>query len=94
MKQRPVTYFAGTGRAAPQKVVTNNDFAALGLETSHEWIVERTGINERRIAGPGESTCSLAADAARQAMQRAHITASVRAIRSTSLFLKISRCNI
>ena len=75
MKQRPVTYFAGTGRAAPPKVVTNNDFAALGLETSHEWIVERTGINERRIAGPGESTCSLAADAARQAMQRAHITA-------------------
>jgi len=53
--------------------VTNNDFAALGLETSHEWIVERTGISERRIAGPGESTCSLAADAARTAMQRAHV---------------------
>ena len=53
--------------------MTNNDFAALGLETSHEWIVERTGISERRIAGPGESTCSLAADAARTAMQRAHV---------------------
>jgi len=75
VKQRPVTYFAGTGRAAPVRVVTNNDFAALGLETSHEWIVERTGISERRIAGPGESTCSLAADAARQAMQRAHVNA-------------------
>ena len=75
MKQRPVTYFAGTGRAAPAKVVTNNDFAALGLETSHEWIVERTGISERRIASPGESTCSLAADAARHAMQRAHVNA-------------------
>ena len=73
--KRPVTYVAGTGRAAPPKVVTNNDFAALGLETSHEWIVERTGISERRIAGPGESTCSLAAEAARHAMQRAHITA-------------------
>jgi 3-oxoacyl-[acyl-carrier-protein] synthase-3 len=57
------------------KVVTNNDFAALGLETSHEWIVERTGITERRISGPGESTCSLAADAARTAMQRAHVNA-------------------
>ena len=73
--KRPVTYFAGPGRATPAKVVTNNDFAALGLETSHEWIVERTGISERRIAGPGESTCSLAADAARVAMQRAHINA-------------------
>ena len=73
--KRPVTYFAGTGRASPPKVVTNDDFAALGLETSHEWIVERTGISERRIAGPGESTCSLAADAARTAMQRAHVNA-------------------
>jgi 3-oxoacyl-[acyl-carrier-protein] synthase-3 len=73
--KRPVTHVAGTGRAAPQKVVTNNDFAALGLETSHEWIVERTGITERRIAGPGESTCSLAAEAARHAMQRAHVNA-------------------
>ena len=73
--KRPVTYIAGTGRAAPVKVVTNNDFAALGIETTHEWIVERTGITERRISGPGESTCSLAADAARIAMQRAHVNA-------------------
>jgi 3-oxoacyl-[acyl-carrier-protein] synthase III len=71
----PVAYLAGTGRAAPPKIVTNNDFAALGLETSHEWIVERTGISERRIAGPTESTASLAADAARRAMQRARVTA-------------------
>ena len=73
--KRPLAYLAGTGRSVPVKVVTNNDFAALGLETSHEWIVERTGITERRIAGPGESTCSLAADAARVAMQRAHVNA-------------------
>ena len=73
--KRPVTYIAGTGRAAPAKVVKNNDFAALGLETSHQWIVERTGITERRIAGPGESTCSLAAEAARAAMHRAHVNA-------------------
>ena len=73
--KRPLTYFAGTGRAAPPRVVTNHDFAALGLETSHEWIVERTGITERRLAGEGESTCSMAADAARIAMQRAHVNA-------------------
>ena len=73
--KRPFAYLAGTGRAAPAKVLTNRDFAALGLETSHEWIVERTGISERHIAGEGESTCSLAADAARTAMQRAHVHA-------------------
>ena len=71
--KRPLTYLAGTGRAAPPKVVTNHDFSALGIETSHEWIVERTGINERRIAGQGESTCTMAAEAARIAMQRAHV---------------------
>ncbi|HUQ83711.1 MAG TPA: beta-ketoacyl-ACP synthase III [Gemmatimonadaceae bacterium] len=73
--KRPLAHLVGTGRAAPVKVVTNNDFAALGIETTHEWIVERTGISERRIAGPGESTCSLAADAARVAMQRANVNA-------------------
>jgi 3-oxoacyl-[acyl-carrier-protein] synthase III len=73
--KRPVAYLAGTGRAAPARVVTNNDFAALGLETSHEWIVERTGISERRIASAGDSTCSMAADASRIAMQRAHVNA-------------------
>jgi 3-oxoacyl-[acyl-carrier-protein] synthase-3 len=73
--KRPLTYFAGTGRASPPKVVTNHDFAALGLDTSHEWIVERTGISERRLAAEGESTCSMAADAARVAMQRAHVNA-------------------
>jgi 3-oxoacyl-[acyl-carrier-protein] synthase-3 len=55
--------------------MTNHDFAALGLETSHEWIVERTGIVERRIAGPGETTCSMAATAARAAMAKAGVQA-------------------
>jgi 3-oxoacyl-[acyl-carrier-protein] synthase-3 len=55
--------------------MTNHDFAALGIETSHEWIVERTGIVERRIARHGETTCSMAADASRCAMARAGIQA-------------------
>jgi hypothetical protein len=42
--KRPVAYFAGTGRAAPATVLTNHDFASRGIETTHEWIVERTGI--------------------------------------------------
>ena len=73
--KRPVAYVAGTGRGLPAKVMTNHDFAALGLETSHEWIVERTGIVERRICGPGESTSSMAVAAAREAMSRAGVQA-------------------
>lgn len=53
--------------------MTNHDFAAIGIETSHEWIFERSGIVERRIARNGESTCSMAADAARKAMERADV---------------------
>jgi 3-oxoacyl-[acyl-carrier-protein] synthase-3 len=71
--KRPVAYVAGTGRGIPRKVMTNHDFAALGLETSHEWIVERTGIVERRIAAPDETTCSMAATASRQAMAAAGV---------------------
>jgi 3-oxoacyl-[acyl-carrier-protein] synthase-3 len=73
--KRPVAYFAGTGRAAPATVLTNSDFAARGIETTHEWIVERTGIHERRIAAEGETTASIAAGAARAAMQKAGVTA-------------------
>ena len=71
--KRPVAYIAGTGRGLPVRVMTNHDFAALGLETSHDWIFERTGIVERRIAGDTETTCSMAAEAARAAMARAGV---------------------
>ena len=70
---RPLAYFAGTGRAVPASVMTNHDFAAIGIETSHEWIVERSGIHERHIARDGESTCSMAVDAGRAAMTRAGV---------------------
>jgi len=71
--KRPVAYIAGTGKGIPAKVMTNHDFAALGLETDHDWIVERTGIVERHIASENETTCTMAADAAREAMARAGI---------------------
>jgi len=71
--KRPIAYIAGTGRGVPARVMTNHDFAALGLETSHDWIVERTGIVERRIASDSETTCSMAAEAARAAMMRAGV---------------------
>ena len=71
--KRPVAFIAGTGRGIPARVMTNHDFAALGLETSHEWIVERTGIVQRHIATDTETTCSMAATAARTAMARAGV---------------------
>jgi 3-oxoacyl-[acyl-carrier-protein] synthase-3 len=71
--KRPVAYIAGMGRGIPAKVMTNHDFAALGLETNHDWIVERTGIVERHIGRPDETTTSMAATAARSAMQRAGV---------------------
>jgi len=71
--KRPVAAVAGTGRGLPSHVMTNHDFAAIGIETSHEWIMERSGISERRIAKNGETTCSMAADASRKAMQVAGV---------------------
>lgn len=73
--KRPVAQISATGRGIPDRVMTNHDFAAIGIETTHEWIIERTGISERRIAGEGETTCSMAATAARQAMERSGVQA-------------------
>ena len=72
---RPVAYIAGTGRGIPEKVMSNHDFAALGIDTNHDWIVERTGIIERHIGGPGETTMSMAATASRAAMTQAGVAA-------------------
>jgi 3-oxoacyl-[acyl-carrier-protein] synthase-3 len=72
--KRPAALLAGTGRAVPAKVMSNNDFAAIGIDTNDEWIVERTGIRTRHICEAGETTCTLAAGAARRAMQRAAVS--------------------
>ena len=64
---------AGMGCSVPATVVSNADFVGR-LDTSDEWIVQRTGIRTRRFAGPGESTLTLATDAARQAMAEARVT--------------------
>lgn len=71
---RPVAEIAGIGRSVPARVMTNHDFAAIGIETSHEWIVSRTGIVQRHIAGESDTTCSMATGAARVAMGRAGVT--------------------
>jgi len=61
---------AGWGSALPERRVTNDELAAV-LDTSDEWITARTGIKERRVSGPSESTGPLALAAARQALARA-----------------------
>ena len=73
--KRPAAAVIGTGRGVPVGVMTNHDFAAIGIDTSHEWIHERSGIVERRIARNGETTSSMASEAARKAMERAGVHA-------------------
>lgn len=64
------TRFVGTGHAVPDKVVTNDDISRV-VDTSDEWIVQRTGIRERRVLADGEATSDLAALAARRACEMA-----------------------
>jgi len=64
----------GTGSALPARVVTNADLAEQ-VDTTDEWIVERTGIRQRYIAGEGETTGTLATAAARAALQAAGVEA-------------------
>jgi len=63
---------AGTGMYVPKKVLTNFDLEKT-LDTSDEWIRTRTGIRERRIAGEGESSSTLAAQAGNQALNSAGV---------------------
>jgi 3-oxoacyl-[acyl-carrier-protein] synthase-3 len=62
----------GTGSCLPEKVLRNQDFEKM-VDTSDEWIVSRTGIRERHVVGPGESTASLALEAGRRALADAKL---------------------
>tara|TARA_R110002049_G_scaffold2743_1_gene20923 strand:- start:21280 stop:22248 length:969 start_codon:yes stop_codon:yes gene_type:complete len=63
----------GTGSYLPEKILTNADLEAM-VDTSDEWIQDRTGITERHIAAEGETTADLGVVAARRAMEMAHKT--------------------
>ncbi len=65
----------GTGSYVPPKVLTNFDLQAMGLDTTDEWITQRTGVRERRIAAPDVNTSDLAYQAAIQALDMAGMTA-------------------
>jgi 3-oxoacyl-[acyl-carrier-protein] synthase-3 len=68
---RPVS-ITGLGTYAPDRVLTNDELAVL-VDTSDEWIMERTGIKERRIASPEQAMTDLALPAARTALERAGV---------------------
>jgi 3-oxoacyl-[acyl-carrier-protein] synthase III len=74
--KRPIAALTGTGHSVPKHVMTNHDFAEVGIETSHEWIFERSGIVRRHIARNGETTCSMGTEASQRAMHKAGITAA------------------
>jgi 3-oxoacyl-[acyl-carrier-protein] synthase-3 len=71
---------AGSGSFLPAQVVSNHELIArlakCGIETSDEWIVERTGIRQRYLAAPEETTCVLATEAARCALDNAGVLAT------------------
>ena len=68
------SHVIGCGAYLPKTVLTNHDLAKR-VDTSDEWIVARTGIRERHVAGPGEQTSDLAFEAARAALVNAGATA-------------------
>ena len=65
---------AGCGSYLPERIVTNEELART-VDTSHDWIVQRTGIHSRHIAADGEKTSDLAIAAAQDALQHAGISA-------------------
>jgi 3-oxoacyl-[acyl-carrier-protein] synthase-3 len=71
----PNAYISGTGFYVPPRVVTNTMLRTeYGIDTTEEWIVKRTGIEERRYSEPGVATSDLAVPAAEDAIRRAGIT--------------------
>ena len=65
---------AGTGSYLPEKILTNAELEKM-VATTDEWIVERTGIRERHIIGPNDSTASMATAAAKNALSAANVAA-------------------
>jgi len=68
-------HVTGWGMATPDRILTNDDLAKM-VDTSDDWILSRTGISERRIAEKGESTATLATDAALRALETTDLNAA------------------
>jgi 3-oxoacyl-[acyl-carrier-protein] synthase-3 len=70
--RRPLARIIGTGGYAPERVLTNTDLEKM-VDTSDAWITERTGIKQRRVARPDETTSDMAAQACRRALDMAGV---------------------
>ena len=70
----PRAAITGLGVYLPSKILTNDDLAQF-VDTNNEWIVQRTGIQQRRIAAPEETTLSMGVAAARKALASAQLPA-------------------
>lgn len=68
-------HIVGWGKYVPEKIITNDDIAKV-MDTTDEWIRSRTGIEQRRFAGPHETTASMSIAAAKVALDRARVTPS------------------
>jgi len=64
----------GIGSHLPSRILTNNDLVAMGLDTSNEWIVKRTGVRQRRIADPAIAASDLGYEAAVKALEMADMS--------------------
>ena len=98
MIRRPFAEVASVGVAVPPGVLTNADLTRM-LDTSDEWIVERTGIRERHIAGPEQSVAMLSREASERALAAAGITAAdldtiVLATASPDRLLPATACDL
>jgi 3-oxoacyl-[acyl-carrier-protein] synthase-3 len=98
MIARPFAEVASVGVAVPPGVLTNADLSGM-LDTSDEWIVERTGIRERHIARPEETVAMLSRDASERAMAAAGVTpaqldAIVLATASPDRLLPSTACDL
>src|SRR6266508_6253230 len=70
--QGPPISITGLGSYVPERVLTNEELSTI-VDTSDEWIMERTGIRERRIAAPEQALTDLALPAARKALAQAEV---------------------
>lgn len=68
----PYAHITGWGKAVPEKVMTNDELATV-VDTNDEWIQSRTGIRQRHIAADGQTTASLATEAAVNALEMANL---------------------
>ena len=71
--KRPFAQLSGTGRYTPARVMTNDEFSKI-LDTSDQWIRERTGIGERRVSSADETNACMGKAAAHQALERTGLT--------------------